>query len=169
MIVATIGGVTLGFCIFIHQAVNWYPEGGWKALRKKPLPYLGDWLPFLFGWAYGALGILTAMGLIGWAFDAALWASNWLGDAALWVGVGEAPMQTAAGAPIQLSGTGNCVVLILTVAILAAVKKSSMGPPIKKGVWCGLCLGTSAGVAGFAAGPIAVAVNWLGAALYGAL
>lgn len=167
MIVATIGGVTVGLAILIRHVVQWYPEGGWKALQKKPVPYLADWLPFLFGWAYGALGILTTMGLIGWAFDTALWASNWLGDAALWVGVGEAPGQTAAGAPIQLSGTGNCIVLLLTVGVLAAVKKTKMGPPIKRGAWCGLCLGTSAGVAGAVAGPLAMGVNWLGSAVYG--
>lgn len=167
MIVVTIGGVTVGLAILIKHVIDWWPEGGIKALRKKPAPYIADWLPFLFGWAYGALGVLAAMGVIGWAFDTALWASNWLGDAALWVGVGQAPGQTAAGAPVQLSATGDCVVLLLTVAVITAVKKSKMGPPIKRGTWCGLCLGTSAGVAGAVAGPLAMGANWLGTAVYG--
>ena len=169
MIVVTIGGVTVGLAILVRHFIQWWPEGGYKALLKKPAAYAGDLLPFLFGWAYGALGILTTMGLIGWAFDTALWASNWLGDAALWIGVGEAPGQTAAGAPIQLSTVGNCMVLLLTVAVVTAVKKSKMGPPIKRGTWCGLCLGTSAGIAGAVAGPLAMGVNSLGAAVFGAL
>lgn len=169
MIVATIGGVTVGLAILARHTVQWWPEKGLKALRKQPLVYLGDWLPFLAGWAYGALGVLTTMGLIGMVFDAALWASNWLGDAALWVGVGEAPGQTAAGAPIQLSGPGNCIVLILTVIVFTAVKKTVMGPPIRTGMWCGLCLGTSAKIGGAVAGPIALGVNALGETVYGAL
>lgn len=169
MIVVTIGGVTVGLAILIHHLVEWWPETTLKAFRKRWFAYLAPLLPFLAGWAYGALGILTTMGLIGWAFDTALWASNWLGDAALWIGVGEAPGQTAAGAPIQLSATGNCLVLLLTVGFVVAVKKPKMGPPLKRGAWCGLCLGTSAGVAGAVAGPLAMGVNTLGAALYGAL
>ena len=36
-------------------------------------------------------------------------------------------------------------------------------------MWCGICLGMSAGVAGFAAVPLAQAANWLGAQVYGVL
>jgi hypothetical protein len=59
------------------------------------------------------------------------------------------------------------VVFILTVVMLAAAKRPKYGRDIKAGTWCGICLGTSAGVAGFAAVPIAQAVNWAGGALYG--
>lgn len=165
MIVVTIGGVLVGLGLLIWQGIQWYP--GLKALKNDPVAYAADWLPFLFGWAYGALGVLTTMGLIGWAFDAALWAANWLGDAALWVGVGQAPGHTATGAPVQLSGTGSAIVLLLTVAVVGIIKFRPSGAQVKRGVQCGLCLGTSAGVAGFAAGPLAMGANWLGMVVFG--
>jgi hypothetical protein len=163
----TLGGVLVGLCILARHSIKWYP--GLEKLKSNPVPYLGDWLPFLFGWAYGALGALTAMGLIGWAFDTALWASNWLGDAALWVGVGEAPGQTASGAPLQLSSYGNCTMVLLTIVVITIAKCRPSGSEIKHGTWCGLCLGTSTNIAGAAAGPLAMGVNWIGTALFGAL
>lgn len=167
MIVVTAGGVVLGIVLFLWHAIQWYP--GKKGLMGSPFEYAAAWLPFLLGWAYGALGVLASMGLIGMLFDAALWASNWLGDAALWVGVGEAPGRTAAGAPVQLSPLGNCMVLILTVVIVAVVRFRPSGPAVKRGVWCGLCLGTSAGIAGAAAGPLAMGANLLGETVIGSV
>lgn len=167
MIVATFGGVTVGLIILGKFLIAWWP--GIRALKKDPLPLLGQLLPFLFAWGYGALGILTVMGLIGWAFDTALWASNWLGDAALWLGVGESPGQVAGRTYQPLTTFGNGVVLIIACLLPTAVKHLNVGSDLKAGVWCGLCLATSSGVAGRAAVPLAQAINWLGAALYGAL
>lgn len=166
MIVVTVGGVLVGISVFAWHAIQWFP--GLEKLKGHPLPYLGDWLPFLFGWAYGALGVLTTMGLLGWLFDTALWISNWLGDAAIWLGVGEAPGQTAAGAPVQLSGLGSVAVLFATVVVIAVIKFRPSGPSLKRGVWCGLCLGTSGHIAGAVAGPLAMGANWLGQSTFGA-
>lgn len=164
----TIGGVTVGICILVHYLVGWWP--GIKALRNDPVRQAGQLAPFLIAWAYGLLAILGVGGLIGWAADTALWISNWLGDVALVWGIGGQSGQSASGAGyLPLTQTGGAIVLILTVALLAAVKKSRYGSDIKAGAWCGVCLGTSAGVAGFAAAPLALAVNWLGAQAYGAL
>ena len=160
MIWATLGGVTVGLCILLAELVGWYP--GWRRLEKKPVAYFGQLVPFVLAWAYGLLGILCVMGVIGWAFDMALWASNWLGDAALLLGVGEQPGQISHGAVQPLTAQGNALVLILTVVAITAIKKRPEGPQIKRGTWCGLCLGTSSGVAGLAAVPLAQAVNWLG-------
>lgn len=168
MQLVTIGGVTVGLCILIHYLVAWWP--GRKALLKDPARQAGALAPFLVAWAYGVLAILGVGGLVGWIADTALWISNWLGDVALVWGVGGQSGQTAARATyLPLSQTGGAIVLILTVALVAAVKKSKYGSDIKRGAWCGVCLGTSAGVAGFAAAPLAIAVNWLGANVYGAL
>lgn len=167
MIYVTVGGVLVGIGVLLWHSIEWFP--GLDKLKNRPLPYLGDWLPFLLGWAYGTLGVLTTMGLIGWAFDAALWASNWLGDAALFIGVGEAPMQTASGAPVQLSPLGNAMVLLATIVVVAVIKFRPSGPAVKRGVWCGLCLGTSAGIAGSLAGPLAMGANWLGQVTIGAI
>jgi hypothetical protein len=162
----TIGGVTIGLMILGHVLVAWFP--GTKRLQKKPVEYLGLLVPFVLAVAYGTLGVLCAMGLIGWAFDTALWASNWLGDAALWLGVGEEPGQLAAGRYVPLTVFGNCFVLVATVCMVTAIKKGGVGRDLKLGTWCGLCLGTSSGVAGLAAVPLAEAVNWTGNILYGA-
>ena len=165
MIGVTIGGVTVGLLLLLRHMIGWWP--GVKALKKKPVAHAGALLPFAYGWAYGALGVLTVMGLIGWAFDTALWASNWVGDAVLWLGVGESPGQSAQGVTMPLTGFGNCTVVLLTGVTLALIQKSGYGPDVKSGTWCGLCLGTSSGVAGLAAVPLANAVNALGELVYG--
>lgn len=168
MTIVTIGGVTVGICILAHFLITWWP--GRKTLMKDPARHAAGIAPFLIAWAYGCLTILGVGGLIGWAADATLWISNWLGDVALVWGVGTDAGQPAGGTIyLPLTQTGGAIVLILTVALVAAVKKSRYGSDIKRGAWCGICLGTSAGVAGFAAVPLAQAANWLGNTVYGVL
>lgn len=164
----TIGGATVGICILVATLVKWWP--GLKTLQKDPLRHLGRLLPFLLAWAYGVLTILGIGGLIGWVARTTLWITNWLGDVALVWGVGGQTGQRASGSGyLPLTQTGGAVVLILTVAMVTAAKKSKYGSDLKSGAWCGICLGTSAGVAGLAAVPLAQAANWLGATVYGAI
>lgn len=168
MQIVTIGGVTVGVSILIHHIISWWP--GLKTLRKDPVRQAGQLAPFLIAWAYGVLAVLGVGGLVGWIADTALWISNWLGDVALVWGIGGQSGQRAGSSGyLPLTQTGGAIVLILTVTLCAAVKKSRYGSDIKRGAWCGVCLGTSAGVAGFAAAPLALAVNWLGTHAYGAL
>jgi hypothetical protein len=167
MIWATYGGVTVGLAVLIYHLVDWWP--GLKALKKDPIRHVAVLLPFLVAWCYGVLGVLTVGGLIGWAFDTALWITNWLGDVALVLGVnGAVGTPSRAAAYLPLTGTGNGVVLLLTVGMLAALRKEKWRSDLKRGMWCGLGLGTSAGVAGLAAVPLAQAVNQVGPAVYGA-
>ncbi|MGW2044656.1 hypothetical protein ACWCPF_05665 [Streptomyces sp. NPDC001858] len=166
----TAGGVTVGLLILTYQAVTWWP--GRKALMKDPVKHASKLLPFLLSWSYGCLTTLGIGGLIGTASSAVLGLSNWLGDAALVWGVGESGGQLAAATTfVPLSGPGACLVLILTAGFVAAVKKAGDGEAgvLKRGAWCGITLGTSAGVAGFAAVPLALAANWLGDHVYAAL
>ncbi|MFI1524953.1 hypothetical protein [Streptomyces griseus] len=168
MNIVTIGGVTVGLCILIATLVKWYP--GYRTLKKKPVPFLGQLLPFVLAWGYGVLAILTVGGLVGWIADTTMWISNWLGDVALVWGVGGETGQSAtASTYVPLTQTGGAIVLILTVAMIAGAKKSKYGSDLKMGAWCGICLGTSAGVAGFAAVPLAQAVNWAGQTAYGVI
>ncbi|MFF2405739.1 hypothetical protein [Streptomyces sp. NPDC058092] len=161
----TFGGVTVGLCLLIHHLVTWWP--GRKALMKDPAKHAATLAPFLLSWAYGALTTLGVGGLVGLVSGTVLGLSNWLGDVALVWGVGGTAGELAARHTfVPLSGPGLAVVLILTVALLAAVKKSRYGSELKRGAWCGICLATSAGVAGFAAVPLAVGVNWLGTNVY---
>lgn len=167
MIWATAGGVTIGLCLLAWVLVEWFP--GRKTLLSKPLESVAELIPFLSGGAYGTLAILTVGGFIGWVFDTALWIANWLGDAALWLGVGASAGVSSRGQYLPLTSLGSCAVAILTVGVVAVIVKRKCGPDVKKGVWCGMCLGTSAGVAGLAAVPLAQAANWLGATVYGAV
>ena len=163
----TYGGVTIGLCILAHQVITWWP--GRKQLLKDPVKHASSLGPFLLSWAYGALTTLGVGGLVGLISGTILGLSNWLGDVALVWGVGGSAGQLSARpAFVPLSGPGVAVVLILTVAFVAAAKKSRFGGEIKRGAWCGICLGTSASVAGFAAVPLAMAANWLGQQTYGA-
>ncbi|TRV72560.1 hypothetical protein FKN01_29665 [Streptomyces sp. 130] len=168
MNIVTIGGVTIGLAILLGNLISWWP--GLKGLRKDPAGRAAELAPFLAAWAYGVLAILTVGGLIGWIADTALWITNWLGDVALVWGVGGRIGQHGrAVAYLPLTQTGTAIVLLLTVCVMVAARNPKRGPQLKAGAWCGICLGTSAGVAGFAAVPLATAVNWLGDSLYGAV
>ncbi|PNG17590.1 hypothetical protein [Streptomyces cahuitamycinicus] len=159
----TYGGVTVGLILLGYELTLWWP--GLKSLKKDPIRHAARLLPFLLSWAYGCLTTLGIAGLIGTASSSILGLSNWLGDAALLWGVGEQPGQLAARETFTpLSGPGGCMVLILTAVLIAALKKAGdeTRGELKRGVWCGITLGTSAGVAGFAAVPLAEAANWLG-------
>lgn len=172
MIWATLGGVTVGLAVLINHIIDWYP--GIAALRSKKgfdtekvVKYALDLVPFALAWCYGALGILTAAGFIAWAFDSALWAANWLGDVALWFGVGQSAGVSSHGDYLPLTSTGSCAVLLLTVAFVAFRRKDRYRTCLNRGVVAGMCLGTSSGVAGMAAVPLAQAVNWIGETTYG--
>lgn len=167
MITVTLGGVVVGVCILVWQAIDWWP--GLDALKNHPAGYAAQLLPFLIAWCFGTLGVLTTMGFIGMAFDAALWASNWVGDAALVLGVGESPRQVASGTYAPLTAFGNCAMLVATVGMVGAIKKTKSGPVLKRGMWCGLCLGTYSGVAGLAAVPLAQGVNTIGETVFGSI
>lgn len=168
MTYVTIGGVTVGLMILAHFLTNWWP--GLKPLRKDAVRHAAALLPFLLSWCYGALTILGIGGLIGWAARTAVWITSWLGDVALVWGVGVDAGQRAGGnVYLPLTQTGGALVLILTVIVTVAAKKSKHGRAITSGAWCGLLLGTSAGIAGFAAVPLARAANWLGGTVYGVL
>lgn len=171
MIWATRGGVAVGIVLLLWYLIRWWP--GLKAFRGKKTTlvqraaYVGELLPFVYGFAYGTLGILTVMGLIGWSFDTALWAANWLGDAAGWMGVGEKPGRSSKGVTAPLTSDGNWMVLVLTGVTAALIKFRPQGPDVKHGMLTGLCLGTSSGVGGLVAVPIAQGVNALGTQVFG--
>lgn len=165
----TFGGVTVGLCLLGYELMQWWP--GRKQLMKDPVKHAARLLPFLASWAYGCLTTLGIGGLIGAASSSVLGLSNWLGDTALIWGVGENGGQLAARETfLPLTGPGAAIVLILTVVYIAAVKRAGdeQRSVLKRGAWCGITLGTSAGVAGFAAVPLAIGANWSGGHLYAA-
>ncbi|MDT0567897.1 hypothetical protein RM704_10515 [Streptomyces sp. DSM 3412] len=168
MTFVTIGGVTIGFCILAYTLVKWWP--GAKTLRADPFRQLARLLPFVLAWCYGVLAVLSIGGLVGWAADSSLWITSWLGDVALVWGVGGQGGTSAAGVSyLPLTQPGAGITLILTATMCAALKVSDRRNDLFMGMWCGITLGTSAGIAGLAAVPLAQAVNWAGDGLYGAI
>lgn len=166
----TYGGVTIGLGILFWFLAKWNP--GIKSLRSDPMGNLAPLLPFFLAWAYGCLTTLGVGGFIGWVSGTALGISNWLGDVALTLGVGSGWAQTSAGTFVPLSQYGLPVVFLLTLVMIATIKNKKLGPKygsdLIAGTWCGICLGTSAGIAGVVAAPLATAANWLGTTVYGA-
>lgn len=164
--IVTVGGVSIGLAILGRFLTLWWP--GRKALTgKHAVNQIGRLLPFLTGWCYGVLATLTLGGIIGWAFDTAVWAANWLGDAALVWGVGgEWGQSVQSGQYLPLTGPGHGLMLVLTTCLVAAIRKN---PDIAPGAVCGALLGTSAGIAGFAAVPLAQGVNVSAEVLFGAI
>ncbi|MGW8357378.1 hypothetical protein [Streptomyces wedmorensis] len=164
MIWATRGGIVVGLAVLVWFLFKWWP--GTKSLLARPLEHIGRLLPFLGGWAFGALGILAVGGLIGWAFDTALWALNWLGDVALILGVNGDAGVSSRGAYLPLTADGAGLMVIWVVAFVAACKFTNSGPQIRLGSLCGLTLGTSSSIAGLAAVPLAQATNASGSVLF---
>jgi hypothetical protein len=161
----TFGGVTVGLCVLCHYLMTWYP--GFKALRSNIQGHAAKLIPFIVGWIYGCLTTLGVAGLVGLVSGTILGLSNWLGDAALVWGVGgNFGGMAAAKTFVPLSGPGDGVLLILTCVFVAALKKAAYNDQLKLGAWCGITLGTSSGVAGFAAVPLATMVNTVGGYIY---
>ncbi|MFF5186447.1 hypothetical protein ACFY30_22170 [Streptomyces sp. NPDC000345] len=165
----TFGGVTVGLILLGYELVSWWP--GRKALMKDPVKHASRLLPYLASWSYGCLTTLGVGGAVGFVSGTVLGLSNWLGDVALVWGVGGQGGQSSARTTfLPLSGPGLGVVLICTACFIAAVKKAGeeQAGVLKRGAWCGITLGTSSGVAGFAAVPLATAATWVGDRVYGA-
>jgi hypothetical protein len=157
----TMGGAMVGLCIVLHRLVTWWP--GLKGIAGRGVRCLSDLLPFVFAYAVGALFIMCAGGLIGYAADWTLWGTNWLGDTALVWGVGGTGDQdvTRRGPQQALTNGGHMVTVLLLVGLLAARKRSG-SQDLGTGLLAGIALGCSAGALGTVAVPLASAVNWAG-------
>lgn len=160
----TLGGVILGVGLIILRVGVWLPP--LKALRSAPLGHLGDLLPFVFSWCFGALLIMCAGGIVGWAADVVLWGGNWVGDGTLMLGVGGQAGEnvTRRGPQQALTNGGHAVVLLLCFVVAVLLKRGRVD---RGHVWQGTCsgvlLGLSGSVLGQAAVPLASVVNLAGA------
>lgn len=158
----TLGGVTVGLCILTFVLVRW-----WQKQKPKWQPLL----PFVLASFYGMLLILSAGGILGGLAGVALWGSSELGDAALKYGVGGGTPSVTRESPLGLTDGGHAMVLILTVAFAATWRFSKKLPraDVGMGALCGICLGLSSGVAGWAADVLAPTVSWTGDWIVGLL
>lgn len=161
------GGVLVGLLCVAWELVAWYP--GLKRLRSKGVAEAGRLLPFVLSWSTGCLVVMLTGGVVGWIGDKALWGMNAFGDAVLIYGVGS-QAGTAPGTSSQPLTQGGIFVtaIIITGFIASLVARGGSGSQVR-GVVAGIGMGLSAGVARYAAVPIASAVNVLGVWLTGML
>ncbi|MFD6968363.1 hypothetical protein [Streptomyces sp. NPDC059949] len=164
MITPTLGAVLVGLLFLVIEVAVWFPSI--KALRANPLGYLGDLLPFVLCWGIGALTVMVVGGVVGWAGDTALWGLNTFGDGLLVFGVG-ASTGTAPGSEAAPLTQGGLFMTVLVLAgFIARWKKGAKGSKLR-GWLSGIGMGLSAGVARYAAVPLASAVNVAGVWLTG--
>lgn len=160
VIVFSYGTLFVGVGLLAWELSAWYP--GYKALQKKPVPHLGNLLPFLSQWCTGALTAMLSGGLIGWATHWFIWGAGWLGDAAYVWGLGGARADAPqSGVSQALTGGGIFVVGILLIVTLARLGKGYSGSK-KRGLTSGILMSLSAGVAAVVAVPLASAANLAG-------
>lgn len=156
----TLGAVLIGFAFIVWEIAVWFP--GIKTLQSNPIPQLGNLLPFVLSWCIGTLTVMVVGGLVGWIGDTALWGLGVFGDGLLVYGVGAqagtAPGSTAA----PLTQGGLLITALVLIGFLARRKRGATGSKWR-GWGSGIGLGLSAGVARYAAVPLASAVNLGGA------
>lgn len=156
----TLGGLTVGLSILAAVLTWWAMRARWR---------WGRILPFFGALVYGTLLIVTVGGMLGTGAQFALWGSNHIGDAALEYGIGAGTPDATNAAPVHLTDGGAAVVLILAVVYVVALvfSKRARSWLILLGILAGVCLGLSAGWAGWSAGWAGSFVNWVGFYLTG--
>jgi len=160
----TLGAVLAGFAFLVWELCSWYP--GTKALRTNLVGCLGSLLPFVLCWCVGALTAMVVGGLVGWIGDTALWGLNVFGDGLLVYGVGAQTGTAPGSTSAPLTQGGLLMTALVLAGFLARRKRGATGSKWRG--WCsGIGLALSAGVARYAAIPLASAVNLSGAWLTG--
>jgi hypothetical protein len=155
------GGAVIGLGLLAYVLIDWAPRSV-HALQKQPAQYLSSLLPILAGYCFGALLVMCAGGLVGWAVDATFWGTNWAGDAGLVWGVGgEAGDSLGTRGPGQLlTNGGHAMVLVLVFVFAASCRKSDdLRSRLIPSAWAGLLMGTAPGVLGALAVPLATSAN----------
>lgn len=162
----TLGSVLFGLAFLVWELFVWFP--GIKPLQINAVAHLGNLLPFVICWCVGALTVMVVGGLVGWIGDTALWGLNVFGDGLLVYGVGARSGTAPGSTSAPLTEGGLFMTVLVIVAFLARRKRGATGSKWR-GWGSGIGLGLSAGVARYAAVPLASAVNATGVWLTGAV
>ncbi|WP_326695719.1 hypothetical protein [Streptomyces sp. NBC_01766] len=165
----TIGGLFVGMAIPIWHVARFAVSHLKK--RGAILEDAKDLIPLAAGIGYGGLATATTSGVIGFATGAITWLGNSAGSLAMWGATGGHSTLAARSNAASLTGMGNLVLLLITVAILGAWKAipQTARPHMRQGIVSGALLGLSATLGGaFAAFVIPVANSW-GSSLVGSI
>jgi len=156
----TIGTLLIGFSMLAWEIADWYP--GIKALTgKRKLHYLGQLLPFVLTWAIGALFTLCVGGLAGVLGKWMIWGSTFVGDAVYQYGFGGPQMLAPQTANLVLTPGGLFMAILSFVVFYVRHDKGATGSKWR-GFLSGGTLALSAGIARWAAVPLASAANLAG-------
>jgi hypothetical protein len=157
--VVTYGSLAVGIGLLVLHFVAWWPKG--KGFDPRCLLEL---VPFVLGYAYGALLVMGVGGLMGWMAGAVIWSVGWVGDAALVYGVGGERTNLAQGQVMALTNGGLWMVLVMTFLVVALRRRAAhLKEDIGRGVLTGILTGSTPVIAGVLAVPLASAVNLAGA------
>lgn len=156
----TLGSLLFGFGMLVWEVAGWYP--GIKALRgKRKLEHLGDLLPFLLTWCIGALFTLCTGGIAGVLGKGLLWGSQIIGDAVYVYGFGGPDMIAPRTANLVLT-PGGLLMAIMSFIVFFVRRSAGETGSKWRGFLSGGTLVMSAGVARWAAVPLASAANAAG-------
>ena len=156
----TLGTLLFGFALLAYEIADWYP--GLKALQgKRKLRIIGQLLPFVLTWAIGALFTLCTGGLAGVLRNWGLWGAQTIGDLAYVYGFGGTQMLAPMTANLVLTPGGLFMAILAFVVFFARRSKGATGSKWR-GFGSGATLALSAGVARWAAVPLATAANAAG-------
>lgn len=156
----TMGTLLFGLAMLVWEVADWYP--GVKALTgKKKIHYIGQLLPFVLTWCVGALFTLCAGGLAGVVGKWMLWGGGALGDLTYVYGFGGPQMLAPRTQGLALEPGGLVIAILSFVVFLVRRRQGATGSKWR-GFASGGTLALSAGVARWAAVPLASAANLAG-------
>lgn len=165
----TIGGLFVGMALPLWH-ISRFTIGSIKGSAAATKGAL-DLLPLAAGMLYGGIATATTSGLIGFTTGAITWFGNAAGSLTMWGASGGHTTLAARATQAELSGMGNLVLLLLTVAILGAWKAipKKAKPKMRLGIISGILLGLSATLGGVVMATVIPLVNSAGAALVGTI
>ncbi|MFG2910903.1 hypothetical protein ACGF13_38385 [Kitasatospora sp. NPDC048286] len=165
----TIGGLFIGMALPLWH-VSRFAVGSIKNGATATKGAL-DLVPLGVGMLYGGIATATTSGLIGFSTGAITWFGNLAGSFAMWNATGGETTLAARSSQLQLTGMGNLVLLLLTVAVVGAWKAipKKAKPRMRLGIISGILLGLSATLGGVVMATVIPAVNAAGEALVGTI
>ncbi|MEU8927355.1 hypothetical protein AB0D10_41635 [Kitasatospora sp. NPDC048545] len=165
----TMGGLLVGLAIPVWHVTRF---GGAHIKNHKAIVRDStEFIPLVAGMAYGGLATATTSGLIGAFTGFVTFLGNGAGSFAMWGLTGGTTTLNTRANPLELDGAGNIILLLITVAVIAAWKPipQEARSRMRVGMFSGILLGLSATLGGVVAATIIPAVNNAGAALVDAI
>lgn len=161
----SLGGITLGTIIVIAVVFRWFKKSGGGG-KKNDDGGSRDWkalVPFFAALSFGILAVLAAgpASALGLITRFGLWGGDGIGYAYLVWGIGGNSPDVTRATPVVLTDGGYAIFAIWAALMVFQFLWSKKLPKLQTaaGIFAGVLLGLSQGIAGMAAVPLASAVN----------